>query len=159
MDLRSGGCAVSSETVFKTRSSEETIALGRRIASLIAPQPGRSRMLILRGDLGVGKTTLVKGIAAALGAVDPDDVTSPTFTLIHEYGEDTGNIRLFHLDLYRLESERELLALGIEELDSAGALLLVEWGDKFPSMTARADGEIVISIEGEHMRKVVLRLG
>ena len=162
MDLRSGGGPVSATNVFKTRSREETIALGRQIAPLIMPCTGQSIMLILRGDLGAGKTTLVKGIAAALGVAEPDDVTSPTFTLIHEYEgpetEDGSNIRLFHLDLYRLETERELLALGLEELQSAGALVLVEWGEKFPSLLAHADGEIVISIDRDDARTVVLEL-
>src|SRR5580698_11599748 len=87
---------------YETKSAAGTIAIGRKLADLLTPP----KMLILRGDLGAGKTTLVKGMAAALGAADPDEVTSPTFTLVHEYkGRKT---RLIHLDVYRLETEREL---------------------------------------------------
>ena len=163
--------------VWKTSSAEETIAVGRTLASILAPP----KLLILRGDLGAGKTTLVKGIAAGLGAAEVDEVTSPTFTLVHEYtGRDGGSsvsvgntyasgdrvvrgqasepVRLFHLDLYRLEQERELLTLGLEEIEAAGNIVLVEWGDKFASLVARADGEIAIRIDGEHTRTVVLNL-
>ena len=124
----------------KTRSPNGTLALAETIAELLLPAP---KLILLRGDLGAGKTTLVKGIAAALGAARHEDVTSPTFTLIHEY--QGRNLRLFHLDLYRLETERELLTLGLEEIAAeADALVLIEWGEKFPSLVARADGEIVI---------------
>jgi tRNA threonylcarbamoyladenosine biosynthesis protein TsaE len=86
---------------FESHSGPETIAVGHRIAEMLVPQ----KFLILRGDLGAGKTTLVKGIAEALEAADPDEVTSPTFTLIHEY-EGTRAVdgrrepvMLYHLDL------------------------------------------------------------
>ncbi len=129
----------------KTRSPAGTLALAETIAELLLPAP---KLILLRGDLGAGKTTLVKGIAAALGAGQPEDVTSPTFTLIHEYEtkEYQGRtIRLFHLDLYRLETERELLTLGLDEIAAEpDALVLIEWGEKFPSLLARADGEIFI---------------
>jgi len=100
------------------------------------------KLVILRGDLGMGKTTLVRGMAAALGA-DSAEVTSPTFTLVHEYrGRKT---RLVHLDLYRLEEEREIEGIGLWELtEAADALVLVEWGDRFASVMERADAEIAI---------------
>jgi tRNA threonylcarbamoyladenosine biosynthesis protein TsaE len=151
---------------FRTSSSEETIALGRELAAMLTPP----KMLILHGDLGAGKTTLVKGIAAALGAADPEEVTSPTFTLIHEYvgqeyagqeyaGQREGReVLLYHLDLYRLEEERELYPLGLEELETPQSLVLIEWGEKFPSLVARADGEIVIESIGPDARRVTLRL-
>ena len=141
-----------SEYSFTTNSADETIALGGELAKLLPPP----KLIILRGDLGAGKTTLVKGIAAALGATEPDEVTSPTFTLVHEYG--SGAARLYHLDLYRLETERELLTLGLEEMEDSGALMLVEWGEKFPSIAARADGEIIFERTGEHSRTVTLHL-
>ena len=127
------------EKRLKTRSVAGTLALGQTIMELMLPTP---RLVILRGDLGAGKTTLVKGIAASIGA-SADDVTSPTFTLVHEYA---GTRRkLFHLDLYRLEREEELLALGMEEMElEPDALVLVEWGEKFPSLVARARGRVVI---------------
>jgi tRNA threonylcarbamoyladenosine biosynthesis protein TsaE len=112
---------------------------------------------VLRGDLGAGKTTLVKGIAAALGAADAEDVTSPTFTLVHEYRG--KKVRLFHLDLYRLETERELLTLGLEEMaEEPDALVLVEWGEKFPSVVERSDGEILIEHAGGDERMFYVRV-
>ena len=129
------------ERRFKTRSVAGTLAIAERIAETLMPAP---RLVILRGDLGAGKTTLVKGIAATLGAADPEEVTSPTFTLVHEY--QGTKLRLYHLDLYRLETERELATLGLEEMiEVPDALVLVEWGDKFPSILQRADAIISIS--------------
>lgn len=128
------------ERRFKTRSVAGTLAIGQNVAELLQPVP---KLIVLRGELGAGKTTLVKGIAAYLGAAEPEDVTSPTFTLVHEYQGRT--IRLYHLDIYRLETERELLTLGLEEMIAEpNALVLVEWGEKFPSIVQRADGEILI---------------
>ena len=124
----------------KTRSPAGTLALAELIAELLLPAP---KLILLRGNLGAGKTTLVKGIAAALGAAAPEDVTSPTFTLMHEYHG--PKVRLLHLDLYRLDTEAQLQPLGLDELASdPDALLLIEWGEKFPSLVARADGEILI---------------
>ncbi len=139
---------------FKTRSEAGTLAMGERVVEMLAPAP---KLIILRGELGAGKTTLVKGIAAALGAAEAEDVTSPTFTLVHEYvGAKT---RLYHLDLYRLETERELLTLGLDEMAEAqDALVLVEWGEKFPSVTARADGEIEIEHAGGDERMFYVRV-
>ena len=115
---------------------------------------------MLRGELGTGKTTLVKGIAQALDAAEPDEVTSPTFTLIHEYdGTYAGKaIKLFHIDVYRLESERQLETLGLDELLTPDALVLVEWGDKFKAIKKRATGEIAISSEGGDARKITVTL-
>ena len=141
---------------FATRSGAETIAVGRRLAALLTPP----QFLLLRGDLGAGKTTLVKGIVQALDAADPDEVTSPTFTLLHEYeGERDGwPVRLYHLDVYRLESERQLEALGLDDLDTDDALILVEWGEKFESMRRRATGEIVLTSTGGDSRKIAVTL-
>jgi tRNA threonylcarbamoyladenosine biosynthesis protein TsaE len=111
---------------FLTATPEETIALARRIAPRL---PAGPTMLI--GDLGAGKTTFVKGVASALDAAPEDDVTSPTFSLIHEYGDPT---RLFHMDLYRLESLTEVLALGIEEILDRQVPVLIEWGERFPGL-------------------------
>jgi tRNA threonylcarbamoyladenosine biosynthesis protein TsaE len=141
---------------YETKSSAGTIAIGRKLADLLAPP----RLLILRGDLGAGKTTLVKGIAAALGAADPDEVTSPTFTLVHEYaGELNGKpVKLLHLDLYRLDAERQLDSLGLEEMRTPDALILVEWGEKFQSIRKHADGEISITFAGGDARKIDVNL-
>jgi tRNA threonylcarbamoyladenosine biosynthesis protein TsaE len=141
---------------FTTQSGADTIAVGRKLAHLLKPP----QLLLLRGDLGTGKTTLVKGIAQALDAAEPDEVTSPTFTLLHEYeGTREGKpIKLYHLDVYRLESERQLDTLGIEELLTPDALVLVEWGEKFKSIRKRATGEIAITSEGGDSRKITVAL-
>lgn len=136
---------------FVTKSADETITLGSQLAKLLkAP-----KMILLRGDLGAGKTTLVKGIAAALGAADADAVTSPTFTLVHEYD---GPVRVLHLDVYRLETERQLSTLGIEEMLEGENLVLVEWGEKFASLIERSDGVIDIETMGEDARRIRLSL-
>jgi tRNA threonylcarbamoyladenosine biosynthesis protein TsaE len=142
------------ERRFKTRSVAGTLAIAERIAETLMPTP---RLVILRGDLGAGKTTLVKGIAAALGAADPEDVTSPTFTLVHEY--QGPKVRLYHLDLYRLDTEQALATLGIEEmLLSPDTLVLVEWGDKFEGIRALATGEIAIEHLGGDERLLLTRV-
>lgn len=141
---------------FTTQSGADTIAVGRKLAELLKPP----QFLLLGGDLGTGKTTLVKGIAQALDAAEPDEVTSPTFTLIHEFdGTRKGKpVKLFHLDVYRLESERQLETLGLDDLLSADALVVVEWGEKFKSIRKRATGEIVITSEGGDARKITVTL-
>lgn len=141
---------------FTTQSGEDTIGVGRKLASLLKPP----QLLLLQGDLGTGKTTLVKGIAQALEAADADEVTSPTFTLIHEYeGTREGQpIKLFHLDVYRLESERQLETLGLDDLLTPDALMLVEWGEKFKSLVKRATGAIAIASEGGDARKITVTL-
>ena len=141
---------------FTTPSAAETIALGRKLVDFLNPP----QLLLLRGELGTGKTTLVKGIAQALDAAEPDEVTSPTFTLIHEYdGSHNGKpVKLYHLDVYRLESERQLETLGLDDLLTPDALVVVEWGEKFKSIRKRATGEIVIATAGGDARKITITL-
>ena len=141
---------------FTTQSGADTVAVGRKLAHLLKPP----QLLLLRGDLGTGKTTLVKGVAQALDAAEPDEVTSPTFTLIHEFdGTRKGKpIKLFHLDVYRLESERQLDTLGLDDLLTPDALAVVEWGEKFKSIRKRATGEIAITAEGGDARKITVTL-
>ena len=141
---------------FTTQSGAGTVALGRKLADLLEPP----QLLLLSGDLGTGKTTLVKGIAQALGAAEPDEVTSPTFTLIHEFdGTRNGKpVKLYHLDVYRIESERQLETLGLDDLLTPDALVVVEWGDKFKSIKKRATGEIVINSAGGDARKITVTL-
>ncbi len=141
---------------FTTQSDADTIEVGRKLAKLLKPP----QLLILRGDLGTGKTTLVKGIAEALDAAEADEVTSPTFTLLHEYDgtQDGKPVKLYHLDVYRLEGERQLETLGLDELLTPDALVLVEWGDKFKSIRKRATGEISITSEGGDARKITVTL-
>ncbi len=110
---------------YKTHSEEETIALGRRLAAEWPPQA----LVLLIGNLGAGKTTLTKGIVEGRGV--PDPVTSPTFTLVHEYGHPP---RVFHIDLYRLDEAHEVAALGLDDLLDRPALTLIEWGERFPEL-------------------------
>ena len=131
-----------------TSSAEETIAFGRTLAPLLAPP----KLVLLRGDLGAGKTTLVKGIASAFRAAAEDDVTSPTFTLVHEYRGPKTN--LFHIDLYRIDTLRELETLGLDDLRSDNSILLIEWGEKFDGLVAERDVEILLEREGENRRRI-----
>jgi tRNA threonylcarbamoyladenosine biosynthesis protein TsaE len=136
---------------YITHSAEETIALGRELAATLKD----ARIVILRGDLGAGKTTLVKGIAEGLQAASREDVTSPTFTLIHEFhGPD---VDLYHVDLYRIETERELATLGLDELFAEeGNLVVLEWGEKFRRLVADCDVEIAIERLREGERSIIL---
>ncbi|HZP22920.1 MAG TPA: tRNA (adenosine(37)-N6)-threonylcarbamoyltransferase complex ATPase subunit type 1 TsaE [Terriglobales bacterium] len=134
-----------------THSAEETVALGRELAPMLKS----ARLVLLRGDLGAGKTTLVKGIAAGLDAASQEDVTSPTFTLIHEYRGPEVNV--YHVDLYRIDTQRELDTLGLDELLSEpDNLVLIEWGEKFPRFEQERDVEIRIDRAGEQERRVVV---
>ena len=137
---------------YITHSAEATIALGRELAAQLRGLP----MVILHGDLGAGKTTLVKGIAEGLQAASQEDVTSPTFTLVHEYRGPEAT--LYHVDLYRIDTERELATLGLDELFAEdGNLVLLEWGEKFPRLLAECDAEIQIERAGELERRLTLR--
>ena len=113
---------------FRTRSEEETIDLGRQIATLIT----RPCLILLIGNLGAGKTTLTKGIVAGLGATSIDEVSSPTYTVIHEYGAD-----VYHIDLYRLDTPDQVRLLGLDEMFDRGAIMLVEWGAAYRSALPR----------------------
>ena len=138
---------------FTTQSGADTIAVGRKLVDLLEPP----QLLLLRGDLGTGKTTLVKGIAEGFGAAQADDVTSPTFTLIHEYHGPERDV--FHIDLYRLEKPGELDSLGLEELmQEKRNLLLIEWGEKFPRIAQQKDAEIIIRRVEHDERKVKLNI-
>jgi tRNA threonylcarbamoyladenosine biosynthesis protein TsaE len=111
-----------------THSAEETIAWGRAFGeTLQAPV-----LVLLSGDLGSGKTTLTKGIVAGLHAATEDEVTSPTFTLLHEYGPEG---RVFHGDLYRVESFHDFETLGLEDVFAKPAIVILEWSEKFPLKT------------------------
>jgi tRNA threonylcarbamoyladenosine biosynthesis protein TsaE len=139
-----------SSVEYITHSAEQTIELGRSLASTLKDL----RLVILRGDMGAGKTTLVKGIAEGLNAASQDDVTSPTFTLIHEYRG--PEVTLYHADLYRIDTPRELETLGLDEmLAEEGNLVLVEWGEKFPRLLAECDAEVRIERVGEQERKII----
>jgi tRNA threonylcarbamoyladenosine biosynthesis protein TsaE len=143
---------VSAAHEWVSHSPEETIFIGHKLSELL----DSGEMIVLRGDLGAGKTTLVKGIAEAFHAALEEDVTSPTFTLVHEYRGPA--VTIFHIDLYRIDTERELITLGIDDLRSEpGSILLVEWGEKFDRIRNEKDGEIVIERIGEMERRIVLK--
>jgi tRNA threonylcarbamoyladenosine biosynthesis protein TsaE len=113
---------------------------------------------VLHGDLGAGKTTWVKGIAEGFQEALQEDVTSPTFTLVHEYRG--PHVTLFHIDLYRIDTQRELLTLGIDDLRSEpGSILLVEWGEKFDDIVRESDGEIQIERAAETERVIRFHSG
>ena len=133
---------------FTTKSPEETIALGRELASLLTPP----KLVVLRGDLGAGKTTLIKGIAEGFNAASQQDVTSPTFTLIHEYRGPSAT--LYHIDLYRVDTQRELETLGLDDLMSEHSVLLIEWGEKFERFQNERDVEIVLERVSENERRI-----
>ena len=133
-----------------THSAEETVAFGRTLAALLAPP----KLVLLRGDLGAGKTTMVKGIAAAFEAAAEEDVTSPTFTLVHEYRGPRAN--LFHIDLYRVDTQRELDTLALDDLCTDDSVLLIEWGEKFPRLVRERDVEIVLERLNENERRITV---
>lgn len=122
--------------------------MGRSLRDLLAPP----KIVLLRGDLGAGKTTLVKGIAEAFQAAVADEVTSPTFTLIHEYRGPNAN--LFHIDLYRIDTQRELDTLALDDLLSDKSILLIEWGEKFPRFERECDVEIALERVSEDERLI-----
>jgi len=139
--------------VYRTSSEEETIALGEHLAR----QLPRKQVVLLIGQLGAGKTTLAKGIVTGLGAATPDEVSSPTFTLIHEYGSEG---RVYHVDLYRLDEPRELATLGLEDLFDREAVVLVEWGERFRQLLPPERTEICIGMTtGEEREIKVQRIG
>lgn len=136
---------------YTTNSAEETIELGRQFAAELNPP----RLVLLVGDLGAGKTTMVKGIAEAFDAAAQDDVTSPTFTLIHEYRG--PQVSVYHIDLYRIETARELETLGLDELIADERnVVLIEWGEKFPKLVRERDVEIRIERTGADQRKITI---
>jgi tRNA threonylcarbamoyladenosine biosynthesis protein TsaE len=135
---------------FHTDSEEATIALGAEIARGLA----RPTALLLIGNLGAGKTTIAKGIVSGLGAAPVEEVSSPTFTLIHEYGEGPGKV--YHVDLYRLDHEQDVATLGLDEIFEKDAVVLVEWGERFPRLMPARRTEIRIAHSGETGRNITI---
>ena len=131
-------------THYRTSSEEETVALGERLAAELP----RSGVVLLIGNLGAGKTTLARGIVSGRGA-PAEEVTSPTFTLVHEYAAN-----LYHIDLYRLDEAREVAALGLEELFDGDALVLIEWGERFPQLWPAGRTEIRIVRNPDEIRDI-----
>lgn len=143
--------SLTRETI--THSEEETIAFGRSLVTTLKSP----KLVLLRGDLGAGKTTLVKGIAAGFSAASEDDVTSPTFTLIHEYRAPKAT--LYHIDLYRVDTPRQLETLGLDDLFAENSIVLIEWGEKFPRFVRDRDVEIVIDRISEDDRRIRVLVG
>lgn len=133
-----------------THSAEETVAFGKTLTSLLKPP----KLVLLRGDLGAGKTTLVKGIAEGFHAASEEDVTSPTFTLVHEYRG--PEVSIYHIDLYRVDTPRQLETLGLDDLFGPDSLLLIEWGEKFARFQRERDVEIVLERAAEESRRIQL---
>jgi tRNA threonylcarbamoyladenosine biosynthesis protein TsaE len=136
---------------FQTHSAEETTELGRRLASELTS----GSIVLLRGDLGAGKTTMVKGIAEGFNAAKAEDVTSPTFTLIHEYRGPA--VTLYHIDLYRIDTQRELDTLALDDLMTSQSILLIEWGEKFERFAKERDVEIAIEHRGGDDRVITIK--
>ena len=134
--------------IFHTQSEEETIALGEKLATELPPKA----VVLLIGNLGAGKTTLAKGIVKGLGAAQPDEVSSPTFTLIHEYSPS-----VYHIDLYRLDREDQVATLGLDEIFDRNAVVLIEWGERFPRLMPVERTEISLRTTGENSREIEVR--
>jgi len=133
---------------FRTRSEEETIALGRKLAGEFEDD-----VVLLIGQLGAGKTTLAKGIAQGRSGIRPEEVSSPTFTLIHQYGADSAR-PVYHVDLYRLDEAREVERLGLEELFASGHLVLLEWAERFPSLLPGQRTEVRLQTLADDTREI-----
>src|SRR3989442_11905771 len=131
-----------------THSAEETIAFGRTLCELLAPP----KLVVLRGELGAGKTTLAKGIAEGFQAASAENVTSPTFTLVHEYRG--PEVSVYHIDLYRVDTQRELETLGLDDLRDDKSVLLIEWGEKFLRFQQERDVEIILERLAENDRQI-----
>ena len=140
--------------VWRAMGDEEMLRVGRELATHL--QPGD--VVLLVGEMGAGKTTLAKGIVAGFGGGAPEDVGSPTFTLVHEYEAER---LVYHLDLYRLETEAAVRAIGIDEMldglaEGEGALMLVEWGERFPALWP-AERMVVTVRDEDGVREVRLQ--
>jgi tRNA threonylcarbamoyladenosine biosynthesis protein TsaE len=143
---------------FITHSSEETIAKGREIASKLCPPV----LVLLRGDLGTGKTTLTKGIISGLGAAKEEDVTSPTFNLVHEFRipipadskSTSHSCKVYHVDLYRIENFHDLESLGLEDALSEKAIVIIEWPEHFTFRTDWPTVEIRLDHAGGDSRRI-----
>ena len=136
--------------IYHTETEDETIALGEKLAAELPPKA----VVLLIGNLGAGKTTLAKGIVKGLGAARPDDVSSPTFTLIHEY-----STSVYHIDLYRLDTAAQVATLGLDEVFDRRAVVLIEWGERFPDLMPADRIEIRLRATGEDSREIEVQWG
>jgi tRNA threonylcarbamoyladenosine biosynthesis protein TsaE len=143
--------------IYHTESEDQTIALGEQLAAELPP----AAVVLLIGQLGAGKTTLAKGIVKGLGAATPDDVSSPTFTLIHEYtplrNRDSEGALVYHIDLYRLDTAAQVATLGLDEIFDRRAVVLIEWGERFPELMPDNRIEIRLRATEENSREIEVR--
>jgi len=130
-----------------THSTEETIARGRELAAQMRPP----LLVLLSGELGAGKTTLAKGIISGLGAAAEEEVTSPTFTLVHTF---IGPVKVFHVDLYRVNGVQEFDSLGLEDVFAEPAIVLVEWPERMRMRTDWPVMRIELEHAGEGLRRI-----
>lgn len=132
-----------------THSAEETTRWGREFAKkLTAPV-----LVLLSGELGSGKTTLTKGIVSSLGAADEDDVTSPTFTLVHVYGQQA---KVYHADLYRIETLHDFETLGLEDVFAKPAVVILEWSERFPLRSPWPQVRVRLEHTGGDSRRITV---
>jgi tRNA threonylcarbamoyladenosine biosynthesis protein TsaE len=137
------------EREFLTHSAEETIALGRKIASELKTPA----LVLLSGDLGAGKTTLTKGIASGLNAAREEDVTSPTFTLVHKY---QGEARVYHVDLYRIGDAHDFETLGLEDVFAEQAIVIIEWPERMALRTEWPVFRVKLEHVDESTRRITI---
>ncbi len=130
-----------------TQSSEETTKWGREFAKRLTPPV----LLLLTGELGSGKTTLTKGIVAGLGAAREEEVTSPTFTLVHVYGKEA---KVYHADLYRIENFHDFETLGLEDIFAKPAVVILEWSEHFPLPSPWPQVRIRLEHQGGDTRRI-----
>lgn len=138
------------EGTHRVGTADAMEELGREVGHSVEPP----ELLLLSGDLGAGKTLFVRGLAAGLGA-DPDDVSSPTFSLVNRY--DGGRSRLYHLDLYRLRGAKDALDLGLEEILDERAIVAIEWPDRLGGLELPAALVVAISHADGDARVVTIR--
>jgi tRNA threonylcarbamoyladenosine biosynthesis protein TsaE len=134
-----------------THSAEETTRWGREFAKRLLPPV----LVLLTGDLGSGKTTLTKGIVAGLGAATEDEVTSPTFTLVHVYGS-TDASKVYHADLYRIENFHDFETLGLEDIFAKPAVAILEWSERFPLQSPWPQFRLKLEHQGGDARRITV---
>jgi tRNA threonylcarbamoyladenosine biosynthesis protein TsaE len=138
------------ELELVSESEAQTRRLGRLMGEVLAGDD----IVALAGPLGAGKTQLVKGVAAGLGVLDEASVTSPTFVLVNEY---LGRLRMYHVDAYRLSGPAELEAIGIEEMMSSGAVVVVEWADRVAGCLPERASWVEMDVAGQSRRLLRVR--
>jgi len=145
--------AAVSEREILTSNTEETISFGRKVGESLIPPV----LILLTGELGAGKTTLTKGIVSGAGGVREEEITSPTFTLIHKYTEgknSADSTAIYHIDLYRIEDRQALETLGLDDIFNERAIIIVEWPDRL-NLPAKWP---ILNIKLEHVSEEVRKI-